>query len=217
MSVIRIVLADDHPMFRAGLSSVLQRPGDIEVVAEAGTGDEALALIRLHRPDVAVLDLDMPGQDGIQIAQAVREASLPVKAVLLTAHKSAALVNRALDSGVSGYVLKDGAVTEIIDCVRAVHAGRPYVSAQLADVLLGRRARTSAMQVSNPGLGVLTASERRVLTLIARGNTSREIAAELFISIRTVEHHRGNISEKLALRGSNALVKFAITHRSELS
>ena len=214
---IRIVLADDHPVFRRGLRGILEEAADLTVVAETGNGDEALTHIRVLHPDIAVLDLDMPGKDGVDVARAIRDEKLPVRAVLLTAHKSEALVNRALDSGVSGYVLKDGALTEIVDCVRAVHEGRPWVSAQLATVLLTRRDKAASLSSDSPGLGDLTATERRVLTLVARGSTSREIAETLFISVRTVEHHRANITQKLGLRGSNALVKFAVAHRSELS
>ena len=216
-SPIRVLLADDHPVFRKGLRGVLEESSDITVVAEAGNGDEALVMIRELRPDVIVLDLDMPDKDGIEVARAVRDEKLATQAVLLTAHKSEALVNRALDSGVSGYVLKDGALTEIVDCVRAVHAGRPWVSAQLATVLLTRRDRAEKLADDHTGLAALTSTERRVLTLVARGNTSREIGEELFISVRTVEHHRANIALKLGLKGSNALVKFALAHRSELS
>jgi two-component system, NarL family, response regulator DegU len=214
---IRVLLADDHPLFRKGLRGVLEEASDITVVAEAANGEDALTMIREQRPDVVVLDLDMPGRDGIEVAGVLRDEKLPVRAVLLTAHRSEALVNRALDSGVSGYVLKDGALTEIVDCVRAVHAGRPWVSAQLATVLLTRRDKAEHLSGDHPGLGSLTATERRVLTLVARGSTSREIGEELFISVRTVEHHRANIALKLGLRGSNALVKFAVAHRSELS
>ena len=218
MSVtIRVVLADDHPLFRKGLRGVLEEAPDITVVAEAGNGGEALVMAREQRPDVIDLDLDMPDKDGIEVARIVRDEKLPTQAVLLTAHKSEALVNRALDSGVSGYVLKDGALTEIVDCVRAVHARRPWVSAQLATVLLTRRDRAEKLADEKTGLGSLTATERRVLTLVARGGTSREIGEEMFISVRTVEHHRANIALKLGLKGSNALVKFAVAHRSELS
>lgn len=214
---IRIVLADDHPVFRRGLRGILEEQADLAVVAETGNGDDALAQIRALGPEIAILDLDMPGQDGVDVACAIRDEKLPVRVVLLTAHKSEALVNRALDSGVSGYVLKDGALTEIVDCVRIVHKGRPWVSAQLATVLLTRREKAASLSSDHPGLGALTATERRVLALVARGATSREIGEALFVSVRTVEHHRANITQKLGLRGSNALVKFAVAHRSELS
>jgi DNA-binding NarL/FixJ family response regulator len=215
--MIRVLLADDHPVFRKGLRGVLEEAADIEVVAELGDGDAAFAAAEMRKPDIAVLDLDMPGKNGIEVARAIRDVRLPVKAVLLTGHKSEVILNNALDAGLAGYLLKDAAVTEILDCIRAVHAGRHYVSGQLADILLKRREQAAALVERNPGLDTLTPTERRVLFFIAEGKTSREIAEVLLISPRTVEHHRGSISEKLGLSGTNALVKFAATHKSQLS
>jgi DNA-binding NarL/FixJ family response regulator len=214
---IRVLLADDHPLIRMGLRSVIDASPDVTVVAEAGNGTEALAQIHALVPDVAVLDLEMPGQDGIAVAVAIQQARLPVKPVLLTAHHKPALVNRALDSGLLGYVLKDAAVTEILDCVRQVHAGHHYVSPQLSSLLVSRRNRATALAAATPGLEALTPTEREVLARVAQGQTSREIGELMFISPRTVEHHRANIAEKLNLRGANALMRFAIAHRSELS
>lgn len=214
---IRVLLADDHPVFRKGLRGVLEDAADIEVVAEVGDGDAALAAADAQKPEIAVLDLDMPGKNGVEVARAIRDARLPVKAVLLTGHKSEVLLNNALDAGLAGYLLKDAAVTEILDCIRAVHAGRHYVSGQLADILLKRREQAAALVERNPGLDTLTPTERRVLSFIAEGKTSREIADVMLISPRTVEHHRGSISERLGLSGTNALVKFAAAHKSQLS
>jgi DNA-binding NarL/FixJ family response regulator len=214
---IRVLLADDHALIRMGLRSVLDAAPDVRVIAEAENGTLALARITELVPDVAVLDLEMPGLDGIGVALAIQQARLPVKPVLLTAFKNPAIVNRALDSGLLGYVLKDAAVTEIVDCVRQVHAGRHYVSPLLSTLLVSRRQRATALATTTPGLEALTKTERDVLARVAQGQTSREIAAVLFISHRTVEHHRANIAEKLNLRGANALMRFAIAHRSELS
>jgi DNA-binding NarL/FixJ family response regulator len=215
-SVIRVLLADDHPLFRKGLRAVLDDAPGISVVAEAADGDAALARITAGGIDVAVLDLDMPHQDGIQVARAARGLNLPVRMILLTAHKSDALANEALDAGVLGYILKDGAVTDILDCVRRVHAGQHYVSPQLSNALLTRRARAEGLATARPGLATLTATERRVLALVADGRTSREIAEGMFISVRTVEHHRASIGQKLNLHGATALLRFAVAHRSEL-
>lgn len=214
---IRVLLADDHPLIRMGLRTVLDASPDVTVVAEAENGTTALEQIHALVPDVAVLDLEMPGQDGIEVALAIQHARLPVKAVLLTAHRKPGLVNRALDSGLLGYVLKDSAVTEILDCVRQVHAGHHYVSPQLSTVLVSRRNQAAALAAATPGLAALTPTERDVLARVALGQTSREIGELMFISHRTVEHHRANIAEKLNLRGANALMRFAIAHRSELS
>lgn len=217
MTTIRVVLADDHPVFRKGLRGVLEEAPDIDVAAEVDNGDAALAAIELHRPDVVILDLDMPGKNGIDVARAIRDARLATKAVLLTGHKSEVLLNNALDAGLAGYLLKDAAVTEIIDCIRSVHAGRPFISGQLAAILLKRREQSAALVEVNPGLDKLTPTERRVLSFIAEGKTSREIGDVMLISPRTVEHHRGSISERLGLSGTNALVKFAAAHKSQLS
>jgi DNA-binding NarL/FixJ family response regulator len=214
---IRVLLADDHPLIRMGLRSVLDASPDVIVVAEAENGTMALEQIQALVPDVAVLDLEMPGQDGIAVALAIQQARLPVKPVLLTAHRNPGLVNRALDSGLRGYVLKDAAVTEILDCVRHVQAGHHYISPQLSTLLVSRRNRATELAAITPGLEALTPTERDVLARVAQGQTSREIGELMFISHRTVEHHRANIAEKLNLRGANALMRFAIAHRSELS
>ncbi len=216
-AAVRVLLADDHPVFRMGLRLVLDAAPDVTVVAEAENGDLALARIQETLPDVAVLDLEMPGKDGIEVALAVQQLRLPVKAVLLTAHKDAGLVNKALDSGLHGYLLKDAAVSQVLECVRLVRDGQRYVSPQLSALLLARRQRADELKAATPGLADLTPAERQVLALVAQGRTSREIGEVLFISPRTVEHHRANIGDKLKLRGVNALITFAIAHRSELS
>jgi DNA-binding NarL/FixJ family response regulator len=214
---IRIVIADDHPVFRRGLRQVIETAPDFAVVGEAEDGEAALARILELKPDVAVVDLDMPGKDGFEIMCAIKEQGLAVEVVFLTMHNSEALFNKALELGVKGYVLKDSAVNDIISSIKAVSAGQSYISPQLSGYLLSRRSRADALIKEKPGLDAITPTERRVLKLIAHDKTSREIAAELFISVRTVDHHRANICTKLDLHGSNALIKFAVAHRSELS
>jgi DNA-binding NarL/FixJ family response regulator len=215
-SEIRILIADDHPIFREGLVKVISRNSRLQVVAEAANGDEALAQLTEVRPDVAVLDLDMPGRDGFAVARAAREARLAVGVIILTSHKNEELFSSALDLGVAGYVLKDGAIVEIVDAIRAVAAGRNYFSPELSTFLLNRANRAASFTRRNPSIADLTPAERRVLKLIAEEKTSKEIADVLCISLRTVEHHRSHICEKLDLHGFNALVRFAITHKSEL-
>jgi DNA-binding NarL/FixJ family response regulator len=214
---VRVLLADDHPVFRMGLRSVLEASPDVSVVAEAENGELAIERIQQSTPDVAVIDLEMPGKDGIEVARAISSLRLPVRMVLLTAHKDDALVNKALDSGLHGYVVKDAAVSEIVDCVRQVHDGHNYVSPQLSSILLKRRSRASELAAAKPGLESLSPTERRVLALVAQGKTSREIGETLFISPRTVESHRANIGDKLNLRGTNALITFAVAHRSQIT
>jgi DNA-binding NarL/FixJ family response regulator len=215
-SEIRIVIADDHPIFRHGLKEIIETDGLLKVVAEAGDGRSALEKIELLRPQVVVLDIDMPELDGFGVAKEIRRKSLPVEIVILTIHREEELFQEALDLGIKGYVLKDSAITDIISGVKSVAAGRPYISPQLSAFLLNRRDRADSLTKEKPGLESLTPMERRILRLIAEDKTSKEIAAQLFISHRTVETHRTNIFRKLGLKGNLALVKFALTHKSEI-
>lgn len=216
MKQLRIVIADDHPIFREGLKKVIERDIHLIVVGEAEDGTAALARLTELQPDVAVLDLDMPGQDGFAVARAAQTAQPAVKVIILTMHNNEAIFNSALDLGVAGYVLKDGAITEIAQAIHTVAAGRNYITPSLSTYLLSRANRSADFNRQKPTLNDLTPTERRVLRLIAEEKTSKQIAAELFISVRTVEHHRAHICEKLELHGFNALVKFALAHKSEL-
>jgi DNA-binding NarL/FixJ family response regulator len=211
-----VLIADDHPLFRKGLRGLLDEAPDMRVVAEARDGEGALESINGNAVDVAVLDLDMPKMGGLEIAQAVRDRRPPIRIVLLTAHKSDVPVRHALDAGVAGYLLKDGAALEIVECIRAVHAGLRFLSPELSALVRTRSKKADAFTARTPGLADLTAAELRVLKMVAMGKTSREIGDALFVSARTVEHHRAAIAEKLNLRGSNALVKFAAEHKSAL-
>ncbi len=210
-----IIVADDHPIFRAGLIQVIEKEFGLRVVADADNGQTALELIKIHLPDVAVLDLDMPGMDGFAVAAEVQKLKLAVKIVILTMHKDELHFNQAIDLGVSGYVIKDGAAHEVINCVKTVKSGQAYFSPVLSSFLLnrGRRAVQTEKQF---GLGDLTPTERRVMLLLSELKTSREIAAELSVSPRTIDNHRANICSKLNLQGSHALTKFALQHKGEL-
>jgi DNA-binding NarL/FixJ family response regulator len=214
---IRVVLADDHPIFRRGLRAVLEESPQIEIVAEADDGPAAIAVVETARPDVVILDFDMPGKDGLTVARELAARRLGVKVVLLTAHKSEGLVLRVLEAGPLGFVLKDSIANEIVDCVRAVHAGRHYISPQLSSALVARRAEAATLEAEQTGLAALSPSERRVLAQVAQGRTSKEIADALCVSPRTIDHHRANIAAKLGLSGTNALVKFAVANRSALT
>jgi len=207
---------DDHPLFRAGLRQVIQDDDRFELVGQTGDGREAMLFIEKNKPDVAVLDLKLPGMSGLEIARRAQEKRSPTRIIILTMHNEEELCNRAMDHGVMGFILKENAVEEIINAIAAVAEGQHYFSPSVSGHLVRRRQRADSLALEKPGLKDLTKAELRILKLIAMKKTSREIAAELFISPRTVEAHRANISSKLELRGSHSLLYFALSHKSEL-
>ncbi len=209
-------IVDDHPVFRAGLRAVVEREASLEVVGEAGDFDAALAAIREAGPSVVVVDIELPGKDGLELARELGKWPRGPSVVGLTMYRQEAMVNAALDAGVQGYVLKDNAVMELIAAIRTVATGEVYLSPAVMGLLLKRRQRRQALEAERPALSQLTPSERRVLRLTADGRSCKEIAVELSISHRTVETHRSNIARKLELRGDHRLLQFAIEHRGEL-
>lgn len=213
---IKIVMADDHPIVRQGLKQIIETDRTISIAGEASDGKAALELIEKHCPDVAVLDIDMPEMDGFAVVRALEEKNIQVETVFLTMHSEAEIFEEAMDLGVKGYVLKDSAVNDIVASIKSVAAGKPFLSPALSALLLNRRNRIVELDENHSGLQMLTPTERRILKLIANDKTSKEIGEELFISHRTVETHRTNICRKLDLHGNLALVKFAVTHKSEI-
>jgi DNA-binding NarL/FixJ family response regulator len=158
----------------------------------------------------------MPKKDGFDVVRAMEERKLPSAVVFLTMHKDEELFNGAMNLGVRGYVLKESAFSELVERIKAVAAGRHFVSPSLSTYLLNRRKRQDALIDERPGLSNLTAAERRVLQLIAAGMSTSDIARELCLSIRTIENHRAHICGRLNLQGREALLRFALTHKSEL-
>lgn len=209
-------MADDHAIVRQGLRRMIETDENISIVAEADDGESALKLILEHQPTVAVLDIDMPKMDGFAVVREMQKRKIEIETIFLTMHSEEELFQAAMDLGVKGYVLKDGAVGDIIKAIKSVAEHRPFLSPALSALLLKRRRRLEELEREQPGLNLLTPTEKRILKLIAEDKTSKEIGEELFISHRTVETHRQNISRKLDLHGSLALVKFAIAHKSEL-
>lgn len=213
---ISIVIADDHPLMREGLRRALEATTNLKVIAEAGDGQTALERILALKPDVAVLDIDMPVLDGFAVARRLREQGLPTAIIFLTIHREEDFFNEAMELDARGYVLKDSAASDIVTGIKAVTAGEHFTSPALTTYLVGRRNRAAALRRNKPTLNDLTPTERRVLQLIADYKTSKEIADELGVSHRTIETHRANICMKLELRGSHSLMKFALSHKSEL-
>jgi DNA-binding NarL/FixJ family response regulator len=212
----KVLIVDDHPLFRGGLRQVILNDGRFELVGETGDGEDALLLIQEKKPDVAVLDVKLPGLTGLEIARKLQEKRSRTRVIMLTMHNEEELFNRALDSGAMGFVLKENAVEEIVKAIVAVADGQHYLSSTISGYLVRRRHRAESLAKEKPGLDDLTKAELRVLKLISMKKTSREIGAELFISPRTVEAHRANICSKLGLRGSHSLLQFALENRSAL-
>jgi DNA-binding NarL/FixJ family response regulator len=213
---ITVLIADDHPVFRRGLQEVIEAAPGLRLVAAVEDGEQAWQLIRQNPPRVALLDIDMPHKDGLDVARAVKEARLDVAVVLLTMHRSERLFNTALDVGVDGYVLKDSAIAEIVSAIETTARGQRYVTPLLTEFLLHRHQAGTPGETGHPQLSQLTDAERRVLALVAEYKTSREIANELFVSIRTVDRHRANIVAKLELRGAHALLQFARAQKARV-
>jgi DNA-binding NarL/FixJ family response regulator len=213
---LRILIADDHPIFRKGLRQVIETDAHLKVVAEADDGITALEQIQQLQPDIAILDIHMPNMSGFELARAVEEQDIPVQVIFLTMHKAEDMFNAAMDMGVKGYVLKDSAVTDIVGSIKSVIDGHPFISPQLSSFLLNRSARAAAIRQHRPRLDELTPTEWKVLRMLAEYKTSKQIADELCIHPRTVDNHRANICTKLELRGSHALLKFVIEHKSEI-
>jgi DNA-binding NarL/FixJ family response regulator len=212
----RILIADDHPIVRRGLRQTIEADPSLRVVAEAGDGEAALVEIETLRPEIVVLDLDMPKLDGLGVAREIGRRKLPVGILFLTIHAEEDLFEEAMNLGSKGYVLKESALTEIVQALKTVSSGGYYVSPALTSLLLNRRNRVRSLAEQYPGLNDLTQSERRVLRGIAEGKSSKELGAELFVHFRTVENHRTSICQKLGLHGHNALFKFAMQHKAEL-
>ena len=206
---IRVLVADDHAMVREGIRSVLEREGFL-VVGEATTGTEVLPLAETHQPDVAVLDISMPGETGLQAAARLRHALPHIRVLILSMYDNTEYVLESVRAGAHGYLLKDGAAQELARAIRTVLGGEAYfspvVAARLSEAVRGDIAR----EQRNSNLDLLTGREREVLAGIARGLTNKEIAGELGISHRTVETHRESLMKKLGIRTVAGLTKFAL-------
>lgn len=209
----RVVIADDHPIFRAGLQQTIENDPSFKVAFAAADGEAALRAAMEFEPDVIVLDVNMPKMTGLEVAAEIKRKSLVAAVVFLTMHDDRAMFEKALDLGVKGYVLKDSATVDIINCLYAVVAGQNFASPAMTTYLFKRANRRADAAGT---LADLTDSERRILKMIAEYKTSREIGDELCLSYRTIENYRTNICSKLNLRGAHSLIKFALQNQDEL-
>jgi DNA-binding NarL/FixJ family response regulator len=213
---IKLLIVDDHPVFRRGLREIIEEHNAFQIVGEASDGTEGLHKTAELKPDIIVLDVDMPGLNGLQMARALRKEQDLSKVVFLTMYKDEDMFNAARDVGVLGYVLKENAGGDIIAALLKVAKGGTFYSSALASVDQRREDHVQALLLSKPQIEMLTPTERRILKLIAEDRTSKEIANLLKISQKTVENHRLNICNKLEIHGSHSLLKFAFDHKSYL-
>ena len=206
---IRVLVADDHAIVRTGIRHVLESEPGFTVVGEAATGAEAIALAESLRPDVAVLDLSLPGDSGLRVAAELRRIAPETHVLILSMHDNTEYVMESLRAGVHGYLLKDAAATELRGAIRAVRRGESFFSPAIAG-RLGAVIRGDPEAQRASGLAQLSARERQVLIGVAQGRTNREIALELGISHRTVETHRESLMRKLGVRTVAGLTRLAL-------
>jgi len=211
--MINVLIAEDHLMVRAGIRALLEKAGDIHVVAEASNGQEALEMTEKYIPDVLVMDIMMPRLNGIQAAENIRKLKLPTRILLLSMYSDETLVYQALQSGVKGYVLKTSVSDELLLAVRTVAEGKTFLSSQVSEIMVENAVNPHAHGQAHDPLSNISPREKEILQLIAEEHTSIEIARLLFISEKTVEKHRASLMEKLNVRNLAGLVRFAVKHR----
>ena len=208
MSAVRILLADDHTLVRAGIRSLLESVEGLTVVAESGDGREALELIVKHRPDVALLDIGMPGLSGIEVARRTAQESPRTKVIILSMHADATYVRQAMRAGVAGYLLKGAAVVELPFAVQSVMRGETYLTPRISQAVVDGYLRDGGDEPTP--LEALTDRQREILQLVAEGKSTKEIAHLLDLSVKTVETHRTRIMERLDIHDVPGLVRFAL-------
>lgn len=210
MKALRVILADDHALVRAGLRALLERLADVEVVAEADDGRVAVALARQHRPDVVCMDIGMPGLNGVDATAQLGQQCPAVRVLMLSMHKNEEYVSHALQAGAAGYLLKDAAPAELDVALQAVARGDVYLSPAVSHHVVSSYVQRVRAPSGGPPASRLTQRQREVLQLIAEGRTTKQIAATLHLSPKTVETHRRQVMERLAVHDIAGLVRYAV-------
>jgi DNA-binding NarL/FixJ family response regulator len=207
--MIKVMLADDHHIVREGLRSLLEKQGDMEVLGEAQNGREAVRLCRQLRPDIVIMDISMPDLNGMDATRQILADSQTVKVVALSMHSDKHFVDGMLRAGVKGYLLKDCASEELIQCIHAVSAGRVYLSPAITPMIVSEFVNPTPRDCLS-ATPELSAREREILQMIAEGRSTKKIADSLFISVKTVESHRKKIMDKTGVKTVAELTKYAI-------
>jgi len=206
---IKVILADDHNILRAGLKSLLETASNIEVVGEADNGRDTVALVRQLEPDIVVMDVAMPDMNGVDATRKIAQLAPGVRVLALSGHSDGVYVKGMLEAGAKGYLLKDAATTELITALNTIAKGRVYVSPSVTDTLVGDYLQRLKGEIG-PDSEALSLREREVLQLVAEGKSSAQIATSLHLSERTIETHRKRIMDKLGMRSIAELTKYAI-------
>lgn len=212
MTKIKVLIADDHEILRYGMSTFLSSADNIEVVGEASTGEECLDLFKKTQPDVCVLDISMPHKDGIETTLAIRKIDPEVKILILSMHIDKNILQRVLEAGINGYLLKNTEKTDLLHGIQAIAKGQQVFSDSISKLITNSFVSKSKSGPLNSAVENITKRELEVLQLIVQGHTSQAIADKLFISPRTVDTHRANLMQKLEINNAAGLVRFAMEH-----
>jgi DNA-binding NarL/FixJ family response regulator len=213
---VTVLIVDDHPLLRRGLRDVIGNNSRFKIVGEASDGEEALRQIAFLKPQITIIDIDMPRLSGLEAIRAIREMPFPVKVMILTMYKEEDMFNAAMDLGVTTYVLKENAANDIMTALDKASRGEGFVSALMLKAGQRRTDRVRELLLNRPQIESLTPAERRIIKLVGEDYTSKEIATLLHLSVRTVDNHRQHICNKLKLHGTHSLLKFAFDNSAYL-
>lgn len=213
---VKVFIADDHPVFRRGLIDLIGSDSLFAIIGETDNGKKALELIKKLQPDIALIDLSMPGMGGLEVIKEIRKDNPRIEFIILTIYNNEEYLSKAIDLDVKGYILKDNTEKDLLASMKAVARGEYYISSVLSRYLINKTKKIKALEEEVPAITRLTSTEIRVLKFTSENKSCKEIAKEMYISPKTVENHRTNISHKLNLKGRNSLLKFAIENRSSL-
>lgn len=210
MKKVKLLLADDHKIVRQGIKKLLEEEPDLQVAGEAANGREAVKKATELKPDVILMDITLSNLNGLEATKQIKKVLPDVKVIMLTMHKNEEYVLQSFQAGASGYILKEGAVEELVSAIRSIHQDKSFLSPTISKTLIDAYLRKMETGKTETPFDLLTDREREVLQLIAEGYTNREVAKSLFISVKTVEAHRAHIMQKLNIHDIAKLVKYAI-------
>lgn len=213
---VTVLIVDDHPLFRHGVRDFIARNSRFRIVGEASDGEEAVREIARLKPQIVILDIDLPHLSGLETIRAARQLPFPIKVIVLTMYKEEDMFNAAMDLGAKAYILKEDTANDIVAALEKVDRGESFMSASMFEAGRRRSEHVRDLLLNKPQIEALTPAERRILKLIGEDYTSKEIADLLSLSVRTVDNHRQHICNKLKLHGSHSLLKFAFDNSAYL-